>query len=93
MLGRWFSEGQAFTFSVKQGRLEARGDAAPAHKPPSVFAKLAEDVYRTESGRETGELLRLTRDESGQIIKMHWATYLFTREPYAFGEWLDQPLA
>ncbi len=88
VLGRWFSEGQAFAFSVRQGRLEARGEAAPAHKPSSVFVKIDDDVYRTESGRETGELLRITRDERGDVVKLHWATYLFTREPFAFGEWL-----
>lgn len=91
VLGRWYSEGQPFTFSVRQGRLEARGEAAPEHKPPSVFVRLADDLYRTESGRETGELLRITRDESGAVVKMNWATYLVTREPYAFGEWLSSP--
>ncbi len=89
VLGRWFSEGQAFTFSVRQGKLEARGEAAPAHKPPSVFTKLGADLYRTESGRETGELLRISRDTGGAVTTMNWATYLFTREPYAFGEWLE----
>lgn len=88
ILGRWFSEGQPFTFSVRDGLLEARGDGAPGYKPPSVFVKLSEDLYRTESGRETGELLRVTRDEHGLVAKMNWATYLFTREPFAFGEWL-----
>ncbi len=89
VLGRWFSEGQAYTFSVRQGKLEARAEAAPAHKPPSVFAMIGDDVYRTESGREQGELLRITRDADGTVTKMNWATYLVTREPFAFGEWLE----
>ena len=88
VIGRWFSEGRAFDFSVRKGRLEARGVDAPAHKPPSVFVKLADDLYRTESGREAGELLRITRDDQGTVTKMNWATYLVSREPYAFGEWL-----
>jgi CubicO group peptidase (beta-lactamase class C family) len=88
LLGRWFSEGQPFTFSVRQGRLEARADKAPEHRPPSVFTQIGDDLYRTESGRETGELLRVTRDADGDVTRMHWATYLVTREPYAFGEWL-----
>ena len=93
ILGRWFSEGQAYTFSVREGRLEARAEGAPADRPPSVFERIADDLYRTESGRETGELLRVTRDGDGVVTKMHWATYLVTREPFAFGEWLtdDQP--
>ena len=88
VLGQWFSEGTPFTFSVRQGVLEARVDAAPKSRPPSVFAPVGDDLYRTESGRETGELLRITRDADGHVTKLNWATYLFTREPYAFGEWL-----
>jgi CubicO group peptidase (beta-lactamase class C family) len=89
LLGTWFSEGQGFTFSVRQGVLEARQAKAPESKPPSVFSRIGADLYRTDSGGEAGELLRVTRDESGVPVKLNWATYLFTREPYAFGEWLD----
>ena len=89
VIGRWYSEGMPFVFSVRDGHLEAKGADAPAHKPPSVFVRVADDVYRTESGRETGELLRITRDGDGKVVKMNWATYLVTREPYAFGEWLN----
>jgi CubicO group peptidase (beta-lactamase class C family) len=88
ILGRWYSEGQGFTFSVRRGTLEARADAAPAQRPPSVFTRLDTDHYRTVSGRETGELLRITRNDDGSVHHMNWATYVFTREPYAFGEWL-----
>ena len=88
LLGRWFSEGSSFTFSVRRGRLEARLDAAPESTPPSVFAAASPHVYRTESGRETGELLRVNRDGSGAVSHLSWATYRFTREPMAFGEWL-----
>ena len=77
-----------FVFSVKQGRLEARAQALPEHKPSSVFERVGDDVYRTVSGREAGELLRVTRDADGKVTKMNWATYLVTREPLAFGEWL-----
>jgi CubicO group peptidase (beta-lactamase class C family) len=83
--GRWWSEGSPFVFSVAAGRLEARLDPHPAGKPPAVFVREGEDLYRTESGREQGELLRLVRDESGTVVKMHWATYPFTREPQTFG--------
>ena len=62
ILGLWYSEGAPFVFSVKQGRLEARHQALPEHKPSSVFARVGEDLYRTVQGRETGELLRVTRD-------------------------------
>ncbi|WP_067434426.1 serine hydrolase domain-containing protein [Nocardioides jensenii] len=88
IIGRWYSEGGPFDFVVRAGRLEAHVPGAPAHKPPAVFVRIGDDLYRTESGRETGELLRVTRDPSGQVHQMNWATYLVTREPLAFGEWL-----
>ena len=88
IIGRWYSEGRGFTFSVREGKLEARQDGAPATRPPSVFTAEAPDRYRTESGRERGELLRVTRDESGAVDRLHWATYLFMREPLGFGEHL-----
>jgi YD repeat-containing protein len=88
VLGRWYTEGSPFTFSVREGRLEASADGLPGRKP-SVFALEGADRYRTVSGRERGELLRLTRDESGRVTEMHWATYLVTREPLGFGEHLD----
>jgi len=84
--GQWFSEGSPYVFSVVQGRLEARSPAAPATRPPAVFEPVGDDVWRTVSGRERGELLRVTRDDAGTPVTMHWATYLCTREPLAFGE-------
>jgi CubicO group peptidase (beta-lactamase class C family) len=89
VLGVWYSEGAPFVFTVRQGSLEARAQGLPEHKPASTFEKVDEDVYRTTAGREAGELLRLTRDTEGRVVKMNWATYLFTREPYAFGQWLE----
>jgi CubicO group peptidase (beta-lactamase class C family) len=86
ILGQWWSEGFAFTFSWHDGTLQARGADAPADRPPSIFRPLPDnsDVLRTISGRETGELLRLTRDEKGDVIRMHWATYRVTRQQEAF---------
>lgn len=90
LLGQWFSEGVEFVFSVRQECLEAQVRRAPAGTPNSVFAKVTDDVYRTVSGREKGELLRLRRDDAGAVTAMNWATYRFTRQPYAFGEWLGR---
>ena len=84
--GLWFTEGSPFAFSVVRGHLEARSPAAPADKAPAVFERIGDDLYRTVSGRERGELLRITRDAGGTPVTMHWATYLCTREPLAFGE-------
>ncbi|HET9996625.1 MAG TPA: serine hydrolase domain-containing protein [Nocardioides sp.] len=88
VIGRWYSEGRGFVFSVREGRLEARQDGAPASRAPSVFVAEGPDRYRTESGRERGELLRVTRDPAGAVDRLHWATYVFTRAPLGFGEHL-----
>ncbi|MBF9131820.1 penicillin-binding protein, partial [Plantactinospora sp. S1510] len=87
-LGRWWGEGFEYVFSWRDGTLQARGAADPAGKPPAIFEPLPDhpDTLRTISGRETGELLRLTRDEDrGTVIRMHWATYRFTRSQETFG--------
>ncbi|MGC4111853.1 MAG: serine hydrolase domain-containing protein [Nocardioides sp.] len=87
LLGRWFSEGQPFVFWVEQGELKARIDKPAAAKlTPSRFVKVEDDVYRDVAGRERGEILRITRNADGSVAKLNWATYLFTREPIAFGE-------
>jgi CubicO group peptidase (beta-lactamase class C family) len=86
ILGPWWSEGMPFVFSWHDGTLQARGADAPAERPPSVFRPLdgEPDRLRTISGREAGEQLRLTRDERGVVVRMHWATYRFTRVQEAF---------
>jgi len=90
LLGRWFSEGQPFVFWVEQGELKARIDKpAAAQLTPSRFVRVSDDVYRDVAGRERGEVLRVTRDADGNVTKLNWATYLFTREPIAFGEHLS----
>lgn len=86
LVGRWYTEGSPFDFFVRQGHLEARHPDLPRHKPSSVFEKVGDDLFRTVSGREAGELLRVTRDDSGRVRKLNWATYLVTREPLAFGQ-------
>lgn len=86
VVGLWFSEGMPFVFTVKEGRLEARAQGLPDHLPSARFRQLEPDLYRTETGRERGELMRISRDAAGRPISMHWATYLVTREPLAFGQ-------
>jgi CubicO group peptidase (beta-lactamase class C family) len=86
VVGLWFSEGRPFVFSVEDEHLEARAQDQPEHLPPARFRRLEADLYRTEAGRENGELLRITRDADGRPVTMHWATYLVTREPLGFGQ-------
>jgi hypothetical protein len=86
VLGQWWSEGFPHVFSWHDGTLQARSGDAPAGRPPAVFEPLPgrPDVLRTVSGREAGELLRLTRDPAGTVVRMHWATYRFTRRLETF---------
>ncbi|MCF0095234.1 serine hydrolase [Micromonospora sp. MH99] len=86
VLGRWWGEGSEYVFSWHDGALRARGAGDQAGRPPAVFAPLPDrpDVFRTVSGREVGELLRLTRDEDRTVVRMHWATYRFTRHQETF---------
>jgi len=84
MLGRWWSEGSETIFSWRDGRLEARLASAPPAREPSVFEPEGDDRYRTVSGRERGEVLRVVRDDAGVVVKLYWATYPFTREPVTF---------
>jgi CubicO group peptidase (beta-lactamase class C family) len=86
LVGLWFSEGRPFVFSVREGRLEARAQEQPAHLPSARFEQIGPDLFRTVAGRERGELLRITRNADGRPVTMHWATYLVTREPLAFGQ-------
>jgi Beta-lactamase len=85
-LGRWWSEGTEFVFSWNDGKLEARVATAPRTLPPAVFEPDGDDVFRTVSGREQGEQLRLTRDGDGTVTRMYWATYPLTRQQEVFGE-------
>ena len=85
LLGRWWSEGSEFVFSWRSGRLEARVATAPAGRAPSAFEPDGEDRFRTVSGDERGELLRVVRGDGGEVVKLYWATYPFTRAPAVFG--------
>jgi CubicO group peptidase (beta-lactamase class C family) len=85
LLGRWWSEGEETIFSWRRGRLEAQIASAPDGREPSVFEPEGEDRFRTVSGRERGEVLRVVRDERGAVARLYWATYPFTRSPEIFG--------
>jgi CubicO group peptidase (beta-lactamase class C family) len=86
VLGRWWGEGFEYVFGWHGGALQAKSADDPAGRPPAVFTPVdgEPDVLRTASGREAGELLRLTRDEHGTVVRMHWATYRFTRGQETF---------
>jgi len=91
LLGRWWSEGDEVIFSWRRGTLEARLAAAPPEREPSVFEPEGEDRFRTVSGRERGELLRVVRDDAGGVVRLYWATYPFTRAPEILGAQAQNP--
>ncbi|MGH3743700.1 MAG: serine hydrolase domain-containing protein [Mycobacteriales bacterium] len=89
LLGHWWTEGMELVFSWHD-RLEARVAAAPSWRAPAVFTRLAGDpeCWRTVSGREAGELLRVVRSADGAVTSLHWATYALTRDPTPFADLL-----
>ena len=86
LLGRWWSEGDESIFSwrARQARGAARGLRRPSASR-RCSSREGDDRFRVVSGRERGETLRVVRDESGEVVKLYWATYPFTRTPEVFG--------
>jgi CubicO group peptidase (beta-lactamase class C family) len=84
VLGIWWGEGVDWWFEWRDGSLEARRPG-PKASIRTLFEREGEDVYRTVSGREHGELLKIVRDESGRPVKLYWATYPFTRTAAPLG--------
>jgi CubicO group peptidase (beta-lactamase class C family) len=74
ILGRWWSEGDEFVFSWRDGKLTVHIPGSSPWIEPSIFEPLPEGGYRVASGREVGEKLRV---EGDRII---WGGYLFTRD-------------
>lgn len=85
LLGQWWSEGTAYRFSAREGRLEVAAVGAARGTQPAVFALEAPDLFRVVSGREHGERLRVVRRADGTVERLYWATYPVTREPRTFG--------
>jgi CubicO group peptidase (beta-lactamase class C family) len=84
-LGRWWLEGTEMVFRWTKARLETRDADAEDWEPASVFRKEADDLWRTVSGPEHGEQLRIERGADGRVVRMYWATYLLTRDATPFG--------
>jgi CubicO group peptidase (beta-lactamase class C family) len=84
LLGIWFMEASRLVFRWREGKLEARFDRVPDWQPSSVYEREADDRWRTVSGPEHGEALRILRGPDGSVERMVWAGYPVTREP---GPW------
>jgi CubicO group peptidase (beta-lactamase class C family) len=85
LLGPWWVEGLELVLRWRRGRLEGAFRDAADWRPPSVFRREDGDFWRTVSGPEHGERLRVERDGGGRIVRLVWAGYPVTREPQPFG--------
>ena len=86
MLGRWWSEGERDDLQLARAASSRRG--WPPGRPSAsrrCSSREGDDRFRVVSGRERGETLRVVRDESGEVVRLYWATYPFTRTPEVFG--------
>jgi CubicO group peptidase (beta-lactamase class C family) len=84
LLGIWFMEASRLVFRWREGKLECRFDGMPDWQPSSVYERETDDRWRTVSGPEHGEALRIVREPDGTVSRMVWAGYPVTREP---GPW------
>jgi CubicO group peptidase (beta-lactamase class C family) len=85
VLGRWWTEGYELVVSWRDGTLRSELVGAADWNRGSVFEAEGEDRWRCVEGRERGELLRVVRNERGEVVKLYFATYPCTREPSTFG--------
>ena len=84
LLGIWFMEAARVVFRWREGKLEARFDGIPDWQPSSVYERETDGRWRTVSGPEHGEALRIVRADDGSVARLVWAGYPVTREP---GPW------
>ena len=90
MLGIWFMEATQLVVRWREGRLEARFAEMLDWEPSAVFERETDDRWRTVSGPEHGEALRVEREEDGSVTRLVWAGYPVTREPGAWSELATQ---
>ena len=84
LLGIWFMEAAQLVIRWRDGKLEARFEGMLDWEPSSVFERETDDRWRTVSGPERGEALKIVRTDDGAIVRLVWAGYPVTREP---GPW------
>ena len=84
LLGIWFMEAAQLVFRWRDGQLEARFSEMEDWEPSAIFGREADDRWRTVSGPEQGEALRVQRDSAGAVTRLVWAGYPVTREPGAW---------
>jgi hypothetical protein len=86
LLGIWFLEASQLVVRWREGKLEARYHGMLDWEQSAVFERETDDRWRTVSGPEQGEALRIERGSDGSVERMVWAGYPVTREP---GPWRE----
>ncbi|HWH05816.1 MAG TPA: serine hydrolase domain-containing protein [Gaiellaceae bacterium] len=81
LLGPWWIEGHEVVLGYHGGRLQARVVDGPPGRDTAFFEPERDGVYRCVEGWERGELLRVVRDEDGEVRKLYFATYPLSRAP------------
>ena len=81
VLGMWWSEGIEHLFRYREGRFEAVLRDATSGQDLTHFVRESDDRYRAVDGLERGELLQIVRDDQGDVVRLEFATYPFTRRP------------
>ena len=84
LLGIWFMEAAQLVFRWREGRLEARFPEMADWEPSSVFERETDDRWRTVSGPEQGEALRIVARRTVRWSGWSGPGYPVTREP---GPW------
>ena len=84
LLGIWWVEASQIVFRWRDGKLEGRFTGIPDWKQSSVFTRETDDRWRTVSGPEHGEALRIERDDAGAVVRLVWAGYPVRRVPRGF---------
>jgi CubicO group peptidase (beta-lactamase class C family) len=84
LLGIWFMEATQLVFRWRDGKLEVRSPDDADWEPSSILERETDDRWRTVSGPEHGEAVRVVRADDGSIVRLVWGGYPVTREP---GPW------
>jgi CubicO group peptidase (beta-lactamase class C family) len=83
LLGIWWLGGSQIVFRWRDRKLEGRFADTPDWRASSVYDRAGDDLWRTVSGPEQGELLRIERGAGGEVVRLVWAGYPVTRRPSA----------
>jgi hypothetical protein len=77
ILGSWWSWGEEYVFRWRDDALQAQ-----VGERMSVFVREGAWRFRTSRGNNHGEVLTVIHGTAGEIVKLEWGGYAYTRRPY-----------